>query len=104
MLATVPPMLTMNQNRTVNMLKFLRLLHFGDMFIPVKYLIDCFMTKAIAKKRDDVFQLVVLFFTALFFGHVAACIWIALGTAEDGWLLEFMGPDGDDQFAIYEPF
>mmetsp|Transcript_34170 Transcript_34170/g.42252 ORF Transcript_34170/g.42252 Transcript_34170/m.42252 type:complete len:94 (+) Transcript_34170:1574-1855(+) len=31
-LATIPPMLTMNRNRNVNLLKFLRLVHFGEMF------------------------------------------------------------------------
>ena len=94
-LATIPPMATMNRNRTVNLLKFLRLLHFGDMFMPVKYLVDCVMTNSIAKKRNDVFQLIILFSTALFFGHVAACGWIAMGTMQDGWLLDFM--NGGDE-------
>jgi len=107
-LATIPPMLTMNRNRNVNLLKFLRLVHFGEMFQPVKYLVDCIMTKSIAKKRNDVFQLIVLFTTALLFGHVAACAWIALGSAEGGWMLTFknspVDEGGDEMFAQYQPY
>eukprot|EP00354_Favella_ehrenbergii_P009290 CAMPEP_0170476398 /NCGR_PEP_ID=MMETSP0123-20130129/17809_1 /TAXON_ID=182087 /ORGANISM="Favella ehrenbergii, Strain Fehren 1" /LENGTH=218 /DNA_ID=CAMNT_0010747389 /DNA_START=967 /DNA_END=1623 /DNA_ORIENTATION=- len=66
------------------------------------------MTKSIAKKRNDVFQLIVLFTTALLFGHVAACAWIALGSAEGGWMLTFknspVDEGGDEMFAQYQPY
>ena len=87
------------------MLKFLRLTHIGEMFSPFKALIDCLMSKSIAKKRNDVFQLIVLFSAAILFGHLAACFWIALGTLEHGWLRAFMqeGENGDKNFQDYEP-
>ena len=75
------------------------------MFLPFKTLIDYVMAKSIAKKRNDVFQLIVLFSAALLFGHVAACVWIAIGTMEDGWLMTFMqqGDDGLPEFQGYRP-
>ena len=54
-LATLPPMLTLQKNRTVNLLKFLRFVHIGEMFAPFKKLIDYFMEGSIAKKRSDLF-------------------------------------------------
>ena len=78
-LATVPPMVTLQQNRSVNLLKFLRFVHIGQMFTPFQKLIDCCMTNTIAKKRSDMFQLIVLFSAALLFGHIAACAWVAVG-------------------------
>ena len=66
------------------------------------------MEGAIAKKRSDMFQLIVLFSAALLFGHITACGWIAIGTGSDGWLTKLQTLDvddgGDAQFAIYEPF
>ena len=79
-LATIPPMIFLQKNRTVNLLKFLRIVHIGEMFSPFQKLIDCLMTKTIKKKRSDMFQLIVLFSSALLFGHISACAWIAIGT------------------------
>jgi len=85
-LATIPAMVTMQKFKVVNCLKFFRLVHIDEMFEPFKSLIDCIMTKSIAKARNDVYQLIVLFAAALLFGHLLACIWIAIGTLEGGWL------------------
>ena len=107
-LATIPPMLTLQQDPTINLFKFLRFAHIGEMFTPFKKLVDCIMEGAIAKKRSDMFQLIVLFSAALLFGHITACGWIAIGTGSDGWLTKLQTLDvndgGDAQFAIYEPF
>ncbi len=84
------------------MLKFLRFVHFGEMFNPVMDVLNCTMTHSIARKRSDMFQLIVLFSTSLLFGHIAACIWIALGTSEDGWLTTLQA--NDENFAEYEPY
>ena len=84
--ATVPPMIFMQKNRTVNLLKFLRLVHVFEMFSPIMTLLDWVMSDQIARKRSDVFQLIVLFATSMLFGHIAACIYIAIGTSDDGWL------------------
>ena len=46
-LATIPPMIYKQQNMAVNMLKFFRLTHIGEMFLPFKALIDCLMTNSI---------------------------------------------------------
>ena len=85
-LATIPPMITMQKNETINLLKFLRFVHIREMFEPFKKLIDCCMEGTIAKKRSDMYQLIVLFSAAMLFGHISACAWIALGTTENGWL------------------
>ena len=76
------------------------------MFLPFKTLIDYLMSKSIAKKRNDAFQLIVLFSAALLFGHVAACTWIAIGTLEDGWLRKFIGDENNEglpEFQAYAP-
>ena len=70
----------------VNMLKFLRFAHIYEMFDPILLLINCLMKGATEKKRSDMFQIIVLFSAALLFGHIMACIWIAIGTRETGWL------------------
>ena len=63
------------------------------------------MEGTIAKKRSDVFQLIVLFSAALLFGHLMSCAWIALGAQEDGWLVALQTlPDdegGDPNFKKY---
>jgi len=84
--ATIPPMILLQKNSTVNLLKFFRFVHFFEMFTPIMTLLDCVMSDSIARKRSDIFQLIVLFTTSLLFGHIAACIWIAIGTNEGGWL------------------
>ena len=84
--ATVPSMITMQQNASVNLLKFLRFVHVGEMFIPFKRLIDCLMEGKIQRKRSDMLKLIVLFVSILLFGHLMACSWIALGAREDGWI------------------
>lgn len=89
-LATIPPMIYLQKNRNINLLKFLRFVHIGEMFTPFRKLIDWIMDGAIAKKRSDVFKLIVLFSAALLFGHIAACAWIALGIQPDGWLYNFI--------------
>ena len=52
-LATVPPMLTKQQNQIVNLLKLLRFVHLKEMFIPFKRLIDCLLVGKIQRKRND---------------------------------------------------
>ena len=78
-LATIPPMVTLQQNKTLNLLKFLRFAHIGEMFLPFKQLIDCLMSNTIAKKRSDMFQLIIIFSAAILFGHIAACLWMGIG-------------------------
>ena len=100
-------MVTMQKNSSINLLKFLRFAHIGEMFTPFKKLIDCLMEGTIAKKRSDMFQLIVLFSAALLFGHIMACSWIALGTQSDGWItmmqISPLDDGGDAQFKEYEP-
>ena len=48
--ATIPPMITNQENPTINLLKFLRFVHLGEMFTPFKKLIKCCMPNAIKKK------------------------------------------------------
>ena len=52
-------------------------------------------------------QLFIVFSAALLFGHIAACLWIALGTMDDGWLtmLQTLPDDdgGDPEFKKYGP-
>ena len=42
-LATVPSMFTLQTNSRVNLLKFLRFSHIGEMFFPFQSLVDCLM-------------------------------------------------------------
>ena len=76
------------------------------MFTPFRKLIDCLMEGSIAKKRSDMFQLIVLFSSALLFGHIFACGWIAIGSRADGWLTKMqtlpLNEGGDENFANYE--
>ena len=82
----------------VNLLKFLRFAHVFEMFDPIRLLIECVMKGTTEKKRSDMFQIIVLFSAALLFGHIMACIWIAIGTREEGWLTKLQMPmdDGGD--------
>jgi len=73
-------MIYMQNNNSVKFLKFLRFVHFREMFEPFKKLINWIMYGSIAKKRSNVFQLIVLFFAFMLLSHIAACAWIALGT------------------------
>ena len=66
------------------------------MFIPFQKLIECLMKGSISKKRSDTFQLIVLFLASLLFGHIMACVWIALGTSPDGWITLLQAPESDD--------
>lgn len=108
-MATLPPMITMQRDPKINLLKFLRLVHLGQMFTPFKKLIDVCMKNAIARKREDLFKLIVLFSAAILCGHLMACGWIALGAQEGGWIWKKQnepvcdGCDGDPQFKNYEP-
>lgn len=95
-LATVPPMITLQKNITVNLLKYLRFAHIFEMFSPVEKLINCCCASKKAKQRDDLYQLIIVFSAALLFGHIAACAFIALGTAEDGWLNQLKNLPDDD--------
>ena len=99
--ATIPPMLFLQENAYLNRLKFLRLVHFFEMFTPIMTLLDCIMVNSIARKRSDTFQLIVLFTATLLFGHFAACFWISLGTSDNGWLSQLQLTDTN--FATYEP-
>ena len=82
----------------INLLKFLRFAHIYEMFDPILLPINCLMKGSTEKKRSDMFQIIVLFTAALLFGHILACIWIAIGTREDGWLtkLQMHVDDGGD--------
>ena len=97
-LATFTPMLFLQKNRMVNMLKFLRFAHIFEMFDPILLFLNWVMKGATEKKRSDMFQIIVLFSAALLFGHILACTWIAIGTREDGWLtkLQMHVDDGGD--------
>ena len=76
----------------------LRFVHILEIFQPFYLLIEWSMQNVIAKKRQDVFQLVILFTSAILMAHIMACCWIYLGSlgeelpggSEDqGWLRKF---------------
>ena len=91
-LATIPPMITMQKSNSINMLKYLRFAHVTEMFTPFKRLIDCLMSGSIARKRSDMFKMIVLMTAVGIFGHIMACCWIALGMQEDGWITMLRTP------------
>jgi len=49
--ATIPSMIFLQQNSTVNLLKFFRFVHFFEMFTPIMTLLDCVMSDQIERKR-----------------------------------------------------
>jgi len=106
-LATIPPMITLQKNATINLLKFLRFAHIFEMFEPFEKLINCCCASKKAKQKSDNYQLIIVFSAALLFGHIAACLWIALGTKEDGWLTKLqnvpLDDGGDENFSKYGP-
>lgn len=106
-LATLPPMITNQKIMAVNMLKFLRFSHLFEMFEPFEKMINCCCASKKAKQRGDMHQLIVVFSASLLFGHIASCLWIAIGTSENGWLtlLQTASLDdgGDPQFKEYGP-
>ena len=53
--ATVPPMIYMQENRLVNILKFLRIVHLFEMFTPFRRLINYCMKNSIEQKRSNLF-------------------------------------------------
>ena len=95
-------MVTMQKVTAMSLLKFFRFVHVGEMFNPVMDILNITMTNSIARKRNDMFQLIVLFSTSLLFGHLAACMWIALGVSHDGWLTILQ--EIDVNFAAYQPY
>ena len=98
-------MVTNQEKKNIYFLKLIRLLHIGEMFMPFKHLIDCLMSNTITRKRQDMLKVIVLFYGCTYFGHLAACIWISIGTMEGGWLSTFTGV-GSNQviFEQYDPF
>ena len=56
------------------------------MFAPFSMLINLLMEKSIAKKRSNIYMLIMLFSTAFIVAHLGACTWIALGVQEEGWI------------------
>ena len=82
----------------VNLLKFLRFAHLYEMFEPFELMINCCCASKKAKQRGDTLQLIVVFSAALLFGHIVACLWIAIGTSDNGWLNVLQAEGGDDQF------
>ena len=83
--ATLPPMVTGQQYDHINVLKMLRLVHVLEIFEPFQRLIDLLMHDKIRKQKENIFQLIVLFASALLGAHICACVWIAMGTIEGGW-------------------
>ena len=59
-LATVPPMATGQQNISVNFLKFLRLVHFADMFKPFNLVLNWMYPTMSGHKRESIFHFDVL--------------------------------------------
>ena len=102
---TITPMVYLQKNQLINLLKLLRFAHIFEMFLPFKRLIDCIMDGKIARKRNEMHELMVLIFSTLLFGHMCTCAWIALGTREEGWITILQAESsGDLQFQIYGPW
>ena len=78
-LSTFPAMVLLQQNRYVNLLKFGRILHFHELFVPFRVLLECCMRDAIRKKIDNIYSLIKLFTSAVLLAHFSACAWIYLG-------------------------
>jgi hypothetical protein len=107
-LATFPAMYYLQNSRLVNLLKFLRLLHFFELFSPFLLIIEYIMKDAIRKKIENTYSLVKLFAGAILLGHFAACFWVFLGKLDEkGWVSVLEDPvngDSEGQWQTYGAF
>lgn len=100
-LSTFPAMVLLQQNRYVNLLKFGRILHFSELFVPFRVLLEFCMRDAIRKKIDNIYSLIKLFTSAVLLAHFSACAWIYLGKRNaSSWVnvLENGVEDSDGNF------
>ena len=63
--------------------KFLRLARYKNMFNPFRTIAKYLMPWKSTFQLDDLFDLIVIFFTVLMISHMSACYWIYLGHVED---------------------
>ena len=97
------------KNRYINLLKFLRILHFFELFSPFKLLLEIIMYDAIRKTIENVFSLIKLFASCVLVAHFAACAWVFIGKSpeqgENGWItvLENGVYDGDELIQPADP-
>ena len=82
-LSTLPAMFTLEQNGYVQFLKFLRLIHFQHMFMPLKKLMKLILPNKSTFEIDDIFGLTVIFAAMIMIAHMSACMWIYLGHIQD---------------------
>ena len=100
-LSTFPAMVLLQQNRYVNLLKFGRILHFYELFVPFRVGLEFCMRDAIRKRIDNTYSLIKLFTSAVLLAHFSACAWIYLGKRNaSSWVnvLENGVEDSDGNF------
>ena len=82
----------------------LRLFHLLDIFYPLKLMLEkCLMKNKIQKEIENMYSLVILFTGLVLFAHICACMWIFLGTAEDGFMTALMEEEYDGVWHTYGP-
>ena len=78
-LSTFPPMIYLQNNRYINILKFLRILHFFELFSPFLLILEYAMKDAIRKEVENIFSLLKLFSSSVLAAHLSACLWVFIG-------------------------
>ena len=78
-LATFPPMIFKEQSDLANMMKFLRVYHFTNMFTPFHILIELMMYDSDTKKIQNIQQFTMLITSVVLLAHFFACGWITIG-------------------------
>lgn len=77
--STIPPMIYKEKNLKINVLKFLRLYHFKEMFYPIEIFCRYVFSKQAAYFREALISLIKFFMTVLLLAHLTACLWITVG-------------------------
>ena len=103
-LATVPPMIFLEQNFYVNVLKLLRFTHLGQIYAPFKRLLRRAFPNDIKKQIEVKYQIMSLFISFCLFGHVMACLWIMLASWSDDSFINVLQKTDEQwqNYGVYE--
>ena len=78
-ISTFPPMITQEKSIGANMFKFLRVIHFKDMFRPFHLLLEFAMYDSDTKKISRMQEFTILISSVMLLAHFFAIGWIKIG-------------------------
>ena len=99
-LATVPPMIFLEQNFYINCLKLLRFCHLGQIYAPFRRILRRLFPNDIQKQIEVKYSILSLFISFCLFGHVMACAWIIIASwSEDSFINSLQA--SDERWVLY---